>query len=163
MQAALTPPAVLEILRQGHERFLEGRSLTRDHLRHVRATSSAQAPLAVIVSCIDSRTPAEVIFDLGIGDIFSVRLAGNVLSEKALGSIEYSCLCAGAKLIVMLGHTSCGAVTSAVQLAEAGQSAREATGCENLDGIVEELQRSIPAARQACGCSTATEGKSASA
>ena len=159
LQESLTPQAVLAILRQGHQRFLAGQSLTRDLLRQVRATRKEQAPLAVVVSCIDSRTPAEAIFDLGIGDIFSVRLAGNVLANYALGSIEYACALAGAKLIVMLGHTSCGAVTSAVGLAERGERARDTTDCENIDGIVEELQRSLPAARQACGCEGFPQGE----
>jgi carbonic anhydrase/SulP family sulfate permease len=114
----------------------------------VEATAAGQHPLAVVLSCIDSRTPAELIFDLGVGDVFSVRLAGNVTSRKALGSIEYACAVAGAKLVVVLGHTRCGAVTAAVDLLGAGRSAAEATGCDHLGPIVEAIQRS--ADRAAC-------------
>jgi len=100
LQAALTPQQVLQILKDGHERFRTGRRLTRDLGRLVNATATGQHPLAVVLSCIDSRTPAELIFDLGVGDIFSVRIAGNVTSRKVLGSVEYACAVAGAKLIV---------------------------------------------------------------
>jgi carbonic anhydrase len=147
LQATLTPMQVLEILKDGHERFRTGRRLTRDLGRQVNATAGGQHPLAVVLSCIDSRTPAELIFDLGMGDIFSVRIAGNVTSRKVLGSIEYGCAVAGAKLVLVMGHTRCGAVTAAVDLVEAGQTAAEATGCEHLDHVVREVQPSIdPAA-----------------
>src|SRR5690606_7182408 len=105
--------------------------------------------MAVILSCIDSRTPAEHIFDLGIGDIFSVRIAGHVTREKVLASIEYSCKVAGAKLIVGMGHTSCGAVASAVTLKIAGQKGSEATGCDNLDVLMDEIQIAIDPAVEA--------------
>jgi carbonic anhydrase/SulP family sulfate permease len=114
LQDSLTPPQVLHILKDGHERFRTGRRLTRDLVRQVRATAEGQHPLAVVLSCIDSRTPAELIFDLGMGDIFSVRIAGNVTSRKVLASAEYGCAVARAKLIVVMGHTRCGAVTTAV-------------------------------------------------
>ncbi len=92
-------------LKDGHERFRTGQRLTRDLGRQVDATAAGQHPLAVVLSCIDSRTPAELIFDLGLGDIFSVRIAGNVTSRKVLGSMEYACAVAGAKLILVMGHT----------------------------------------------------------
>ncbi len=134
---------MLQILKDGHERFRTGRRLTRDLGRQVEATAAGQHPLAVVLSCIDSRTPAELIFDLGVGDIFSVRVAGNVTSRKVLGSIEYGCAVAGAKLVVVMGHTRCGAVTAAVDLVCSARTAAEATGCQHLDHIVADIQRSI--------------------
>jgi carbonic anhydrase/SulP family sulfate permease len=101
LQHALTPQQVLQILKDGHERFRTGRRLTRDLARQVNATANGQHPLAVVLSCIDSRTPAELIFDLGVGDIFSVRIAGNIISRKVLASVEYGCAVAGAKLILV--------------------------------------------------------------
>jgi carbonic anhydrase/SulP family sulfate permease len=148
LQEAATPAQVLQILRDGNERFRTGRRLTRDLGRQVEATAAGQHPLAVVLSCIDSRTPAELIFDLGVGDIFSVRLAGNVTSRKVLGSVEYACAVAGAKLVVVMGHTRCGAVKAAVDLICASQTAAEATACDHLDHIVQDVQRSVD--RAAC-------------
>ena len=115
IQRNLSPEQVLDTLKQGHERFLTGHRLTRDLGRQVNATADGQHPLAVILSCVDSRSPAELIFDVGVGDIFNVRIAGNVTSRKVLGSLEYCCAVAGAKLILVMGHTRCGAVTAAVE------------------------------------------------
>lgn len=143
LQAKLSPEQVLQVLKDGHERFRSGRRLTRDLGRQVSDTSGGQHPLAVVLSCIDSRTPAELVFDLGVGDIFSVRIAGNVTSRKVLGSIEYGCAVAGAKLILVMGHTRCGAVTAAIDLICSGATAKEATGCQHLDHIVEDIQQSI--------------------
>lgn len=95
------------------------------------------------LSCIDSRTPAELIFDLGIGDVFVIRIAGNIARDKVLGSMEFGTLLAGAKLILVLGHTSCGAVKAAVDLAQKGQTAEQAMGCTHLDVLVSEIQRAI--------------------
>ncbi|NGZ94603.1 MAG: sulfate transporter [Nitrospira sp. WS110] len=146
LQATLTPQQVLKILRDGHERFRTGRRLTRDWGRQIRATGKGQHPLAVVISCIDSRTPAELILDLGLGDIFSIRVAGNVATPDVLAGAEYGCAVAQAKLILVLGHTRCGAVTTAVQLAGSSQSVAEATGCENLDHIIRAIQQTaIPA------------------
>ncbi len=147
LQEAVTPAQVLQILKDGNERFRTGRRLSRDLGRLVEATAGGQHPLAVVLSCIDSRTPAELIFDLGVGDIFRVRLAGNVTSRKALGSIEYACAVAGAKLVVVVGHTRCGAVRAAVDLICAGKSATEATGCDHLDHVVGEVQLSVDKAQ----------------
>lgn len=143
MQSSLTPDRVLEILREGNERFRKGRRLTRDVGRLLDATSCGQYPMAVVLSCIDSRTPIELIFDLGLGDIFSVRIAGNTVSDKVLGSMEFSCAIAGAKLIVVMGHTSCGAVKAAVDLFDSKMTAEQATGCVNLHSLLEEIQFSI--------------------
>jgi carbonic anhydrase len=142
LQSTIAPRQVLEILRDGHERFRSGQRLTRDLGRQLGGTAEGQHPLAVVLSCIDSRTPAELIFDLGVGDVFSVRVAGNVTSRKVLGSIEYACAVAGAKLILVLGHTRCGAVTAAVDLICSRETAAEATGCQHLDPIVNDIQRS---------------------
>jgi len=142
LQGSLTPQQVLQILKDGHERFRTGRRLTRDLVRQVRATAEGQHPLAVVLSCIDSRTPAELIFDLGMGDIFSVRIAGNVTSRKVLASAEYGCAVAGAKLVLVMGHTRCGAVTTAVRLMCSTLTAAESTGCQHLDHIVNDIQQS---------------------
>ncbi len=143
LQESMTPDDVLEHLREGNRRFLEGQRLTRDLRRQIDGTAGGQAPLAVILSCIDSRAPVEHVFDLGIGDIFTVRIAGNVAKDKVLGSIEYACKVAGAKLIVVMGHTSCGAVTSAVTLKVQNKTALEATGCAHIDSLTDEIQQSI--------------------
>jgi len=143
LQAAVTPAQVLQILKDGHERFRNGRRLTRDLGRQVSATAGSQHPLAVVLSCIDSRTPAELIFDMGVGDIFGVRIAGNVLSDEVLGSAEYGCSVAGAKLILVMGHTRCGAVTAAVDLVGEGRTPAEATGCQHIDPIIHNIQEAI--------------------
>ncbi|MDZ4403204.1 carbonic anhydrase family protein [Prosthecobacter sp.] len=143
VQSSLTPATVLDILREGNRRFLAGERIQRDFSRQVTATASGQFPMAAVLSCIDSRTPAEVIFDLGLGDIFSARVAGNIAAKDLIGSMEYACVVAGSKLIVVMGHTSCGAVNAAVDLICSRKSAAEATGCGNLDGLVTEIQQSI--------------------
>lgn len=143
MQASLTPAKVLEILREGNQRFRRDAHLTRNLRRQLNVTSTGQFPMAVVLSCIDSRSPAELIFDMSLGDIFSVRIAGNIVSPKILGSIEYSCAVAGAKLILVMGHTSCGAVKASVDFACNHINATEATGCVNLDSLIEEIQHSV--------------------
>ncbi|WP_436714650.1 SulP family inorganic anion transporter [Roseiconus lacunae] len=143
LQDKLSPADVIEILQDGNQRFRSGNRLTRDPGLQVAETSSGQHPLAVVLSCIDSRCPAELIFDLGIGDIFNVRIAGNISSRKILGSIEYGCSVMGAKLVLVLGHTNCGAVTTAVDLMISGQPVDAATKCENLESIIEDIQKSI--------------------
>ena len=145
IQSSLTPDQVLQILKDGHERFKSGHRLTRDLGRQVNATADAQHPLAVVLSCIDSRAPAEFIFDLGVGDIFSLRIAGNVSSRKVLGSAEYGCAVAGAKLLLVMGHTRCGAVTAAFDLICSTQTPAEATGCQHLGHIVDDIQQSVDA------------------
>lgn len=140
LQSSITPNQVLQVLKDGHERFRSGQRLTRDLGRQVNATANAQHPLAVVLSCIDSRTPTELIFDVGVGDMFSIRIAGNVMSRKVLGSAEYACVVAGAKLILVMGHTRCGAVTAAVDLICSTSSAADATGCQHLSHIVDDIQ-----------------------
>ncbi|MBK6775156.1 MAG: carbonic anhydrase [Flavobacteriales bacterium] len=112
-QSNLTPAKVLEILKDGNKRFVNNLKANRDLLKQVNETSDGQHPFAVILSCIDSRTSAELVFDQGLGDIFSVRIAGNCVNEDILGSMEFACKVAGAKLVVVLGHTRCGAVKGA--------------------------------------------------
>ena len=112
-QQILTPELIIEILKKGNERFVNNIKTHRNLLEQVNETSSAQFPFAAILSCIDSRTSAELIFDQGLGDIFSIRIAGNILNEDILGSMEFACKIAGSKLIVVLGHTNCGAVIGA--------------------------------------------------
>ncbi len=143
LQDRLTPLQVLDLLKEGHARFRSGRRLFRDTSLLVTNTADGQFPLAVVLGCIDSRTPAEIIFDLGVGDIFSARVAGNTTSPKILGSIEYACAVAGAKLVLVLGHTRCGAVTAAVKFAISGADVSEATGCEHLEEVVRDIQLSI--------------------
>ena len=143
IQKSISPQEVLELFREGNERFRTGKRLGRDLGRQVGATADGQFPLAVVLSCIDSRTPTELIFDLGVGDSFTIRIAGNVAKEEMLGSMEYACSVAGAKMVLVLGHTRCGAVGAAVDLFAARKTAMEATGCEHLDSIVSEIQQSI--------------------
>ena len=145
---SLTPQQVLEILQEGNNRFRSGRRIQRDIGRQLDATASGQFPMAVILSCIDSRTPAEMVFDLGLGDIFSVRVAGNTVSNKVLGSMEFSCKVAGAKVILVMGHTACGAVNAAVDLMCSNKNAAEVTGCVNLEPLIKEIQQSVD--QQAC-------------
>lgn len=113
-QAALTPDVVLQSLKDGNKRFMNNQITARDHSAMVRNSANGQYPKAVILSCLDSRIPVEDVFDKGIGDIFVARVAGNVVNEDILGSMEYGCKVSGAKLILVLGHQSCGAVKSAI-------------------------------------------------
>ena len=143
MQEKLAPTEVLAALREGNKRFLSGQRLTRDLGKQISGTASSQYPLAVILSCIDSHSPAEIIFDVGLGDIFTIRIAGNVVRSKVLGSLEYACAVAGARLVLVMGHTRCGAVTTAVDLAYSYGDVREVTGCQHLELIVNEIQTSV--------------------
>jgi carbonic anhydrase len=113
-QAAVTPQQALAELKAGNGRFVAGRSQVRNLPAKVRATASGQYPFAVILSCLDSRQPTEIVFDQGIGDVFCARVAGNVLTEDILGSMEFGCRVSGAKLIAVIGHSNCGAIKGAV-------------------------------------------------
>jgi carbonic anhydrase len=113
MQAAITPTIALELLKEGNKRFVSNLKVNRNLLQQANETSNGQHPFAAILSCIDSRTSAEIIFDQGLGDIFSIRVAGNVVNNDILGSMEFCCKVAGAKMIVVLGHTKCGAIRGA--------------------------------------------------
>ena len=120
IQNNLTSSLALNLLRQGNERFVNNLKVNRNLLQQVNETMDSQHPFAVILSCIDSRTSAELIFDQGLGDVFSVRIAGNVLNEDILGSMEFACKVAGAKIVVVLGHTKCGAIKGACDKVEMG-------------------------------------------
>ncbi len=120
MQQAITPKKALDLLKEGNKRFMQNLKANRNLLQQANETSDGQHPFAVILSCIDSRTSAELIFDQGLGDIFSIRIAGNIINEDILGSMEFACKVAGSKIIVVLGHTSCGAVKGACDHVEMG-------------------------------------------
>ena len=143
LQNSIKPREVLDLLKAGHQRFLDGRPLVRDLRRQAGATAAGQYPIAAVLGCIDSRAPVEHIFDLGLGDAFVARIAGNVARDKMIGSLEFACGVAGAKLLMVLGHTSCGAVKASVELKVAGKTAAEATGCDHLDELVGIIQGSI--------------------
>lgn len=119
-QMAITPQSAVQLLKEGNLRFREQRFLERDFQFQVNTTATGQYPFAAIVSCIDSRIPTEIVFDQGIGDIFNARIAGNFINEDILGSLEFACKLAGSKLIVIMGHTSCGAVKGACDDAKLG-------------------------------------------
>ncbi|MCA9079187.1 MAG: bifunctional SulP family inorganic anion transporter/carbonic anhydrase [Planctomycetaceae bacterium] len=142
LRSQMTPLQVLQVLRDGNQRFRNGEQLTRDFHRQRQATTAGQHPMAVVLSCIDSRNPSELVFDLGLGDIFSVRIAGNVISPKVLGSLEYGCAAAGAKVLLVMGHTRCGAVTESVSRLLAPISPRTEV-CTHLESIVEDIQHAV--------------------
>lgn len=119
-QAAVTPDLALQLLKDGNQRFLSNSTINRSFDKQIELTSGGQYPFAAVVSCIDSRIPTEIVFDKGIGDIFNARIAGNFVNQDILGSLEFACKLAGSKLIVILGHTSCGAVKGACDHAELG-------------------------------------------
>lgn len=119
-QSQLTPDGAKQLLVEGNQRFVNNKMVRRDLLAQVKETTTGQFPHSVILSCIDSRTSSELIFDQGIGDVFNARVAGNIVNEDVLGSLEYSCKAAGSKLVVVLGHSKCGAVTSACKGVELG-------------------------------------------
>lgn len=133
IQKNITPRAALHLLKDGNSRFVNNLKANRDLLSQVNETSDAQWPFAIILSCIDSRTSAELIFDLGLGDIFSVRIAGNIVNTDIIGSMEFACKIAGSKLIVVLGHTKCGAVKGACDHVEMG----------NLTELLSKLQPAV--------------------
>ena len=120
MQDSITPVMALELLKEGNKRFINNLKINRNLLQQANETSDGQHPFAVILSCIDRRTSAELIFDQGLGDIFSIRIAGNIVNEDILGSMEFGCKVAGSKIIVVLGHTKCGAIKGACDHVEMG-------------------------------------------
>jgi len=133
MQKNLKPFDILGILKDGNKRFLNNKRINRDLLVQMREMVMDQHPMAVILSCIDSRTAVELVFDLGLGDVFSIRIAGNIINNDILGSIEFACKIAGAKLIVVLGHTNCGAIKGACDGVKMG----------HLTGIIEKITTAI--------------------
>jgi len=120
MQKSISPSNAVELLRAGNKRFVENLKINRNLLQQANETSEGQYPFATILSCIDSRTSAELIFDQGLGDIFSIRIAGNIVNDDILGSMEFACKVAGSKVLVVLGHTHCGAIKGACDHVELG-------------------------------------------
>ncbi len=133
LQAAISPEMALNLLKEGNHRFMNNLKANRNLLEQANETSDGQHPFAIILSCIDSRTSAELIFDQGLGDIFSVRIAGNIINEDILGSMEFACKVAGAKIIAVLGHTKCGAVKGACDHVEMG----------NLTALLSKIQPAV--------------------
>ena len=140
-QSAITPSQAIEMLKQGNVRFASDSAMSRDYQSQVSQTAGGQYPVAAVVSCIDSRIPTEIIFDQGIGDIFNARIAGNFVNEDILGSLEFACKVAGAKAIVVMGHTSCGAVKGACDKAELG----------NLTQMLEKIMPAVDAVYTSAG------------
>lgn len=140
-QSAITPANALELLRRGNDRFMQDQAINRDFSRQVGQTATGQYPFACILSCIDSRIPTEIIFDQGIGDIFNARIAGNFVNADILGSMEFACKLAHSKLIVVMGHTSCGGVKGACDQARLG----------NLTQMVEKIYPAVEATNTAPG------------
>ena len=120
MRDKLTPDQIIQAMKNGNKRFRSGQRLNRNYLREQRASAKGQYPAAVLLSCVDSRAPAEVIMDLGLGDIFNCRVAGNVKNVDILGSMEFACKLAGAKVALVMGHTACGAIKGAIDNADLG-------------------------------------------
>jgi carbonic anhydrase len=133
MQDAITPTMAIEILKEGNKRFMNNLKANRNLLEQANETSDGQHPFAIILSCIDSRTSAELIFDQGLGDVFSVRIAGNIINEDILGSMEFACKVAGSKIIVVLGHSKCGAIKGACDHVEMG----------NLTALLSKIQPAV--------------------
>ena len=137
-QATMTPQKSLQYLKEGNQRFQNNLKTNRNLLEQVNDTSDGQFPFATILSCIDSRVSAELVFDQGLGDIFSVRIAGNFINEDILGSMEFGCKLAGTELIVVLGHTSCGAIKGACDHARLG----------NLTALIKKIEPAVEAVKE---------------
>jgi carbonic anhydrase len=137
-QTSISPEKAIQLLKEGNNRFIENKAINRNLLDQVKATSSGQFPFATILSCIDSRVSSELIFDQGIGDIFSARVAGNFVNEDILGSMEFACKLAGTKIVLVLGHTSCGAVKGACDDAKLG----------NLTALISKIKPAVEAVEE---------------
>jgi len=148
-QDAMTPGISLKELMEGNQRFLDNSPVNRDLLDQVKDTANGQYPFASILSCIDSRIPTEVIFDQGIGDIFNARIAGNFINSDILGSLEFACKLAGSKVIMVMGHTSCGAVKGACDHAELG----------NLTQMLDKIMPAVDAVQTAEGVDRSSANK----
>jgi len=134
-QMSISPEKAVDLLKEGNNRFIENKTISRDLLDQVKDTSIGQFPFATILSCIDSRVSSELIFDQGIGDIFSARVAGNFVNEDILGSMEFACKLAGTKVVLVLGHTACGAVKGACDNAKLG----------NLSALLSKIKPAVEA------------------
>lgn len=142
-QAALTPDSVIKVLKEGNERFVNSNVTARDHSAMVRNAAAGQYPKAVVLSCIDSRVPVEDVFDRGIGDLFVGRVAGNFVNTDLLGSMEFGCKVMGAKLVLVLGHESCGAITSAIDI--------DSLEPGNITSMLENIRPAIVASQDFAG------------
>ena len=131
----MTPQQVIQIMKDGNKRFRTGEETPHDYLAQQRASAKGQYPAAVILSCIDSRAPAETIMDLGIGDVFNARVAGNIANDDILGSMEFACKAAGAKVVLVMGHTACGAIKGAIDKVQLG----------NLTGLLAKIRPAVDA------------------
>jgi carbonic anhydrase len=131
----LTPDEIIQLMKKGNERFRMGQKTTQDYLAQQKASAKGQYPAAVLLSCIDSRAPAETIMDLGIGDVFNTRVAGNVANDDILGSMEFACKISGAKVVLVMGHTACGAIKGAIDRVQMG----------NLSGLLAKIQPAVDA------------------
>ena len=132
---ALTPDQVIELMKRGNERFRAGKMQQRDLVAQARSSAAGQFPAAAILSCIDSRAPAEIVLDLGIGDAFNARVAGNITNRDLTGSLEFACAVAGAKVVLVMGHTACGAVKGAIDNVQLG----------NLTGLLDTIKPAVAA------------------
>jgi carbonic anhydrase len=150
LQKEITPALALELLKNGNERFVSNLKANRNLLEQVNQTRDGQWPFATILSCIDSRTSAELIFDQGLGDIFSIRIAGNIVNTDILGSMEFACKVAGSKLIVVLGHSKCGAVKGACDHVEMG----------NLTELLSKLQPAVYSEKETTNSEKRNSGNS---
>lgn len=133
----MTPTEIIEELKRGNQRFRTGKMTARDYIKEQRASATGQYPAAVVLGCVDSRVPAEIVFDVGIGDTFNARVAGNVANDDILGSMEFTCAVAGAKVVLVLGHTACGAIKGAIDDVVLG----------NLTGLLARIKPAIPATK----------------
>lgn len=149
VQQSLSPREVLALLKEGNRRFVSGKTFGHDYRREIRETAEAQYPPAIFLSCIDSRVAPEIVFDLGIGDIFDVRVAGNIVNADIAGSMEYATKMAGSKLVLVMGHTGCGAVKGAVEDLKLG----------NLTGLLAKLKPAIRATNHSAGERTSKNKK----
>jgi carbonic anhydrase len=131
----MTPDDVIQLMKKGNERFRTGQKTAQDYLAQQRASAKGQYPAAALLSCIDSRAPAETIMDLGIGDVFNARVAGNIANDDILGSMEFACQVAGAKVVLVMGHTACGAIKGAIDRVQLG----------NLTGLLAKIQPAVDA------------------
>ena len=141
-QGKLTPDEILQILKEGNKRFVEGYRTEKYYKHQVNATSDGQFPMAVVISCIDSRTSPEIIFDSGLGDLVSIRIAGNIINDEILGSIEIACDKLGAKLIVVMGHSKCGAIKLA---ASSNHSGKIGSITDKIDVAISQCDRQTQA------------------
>jgi len=134
LQDEISPDQGIELLKKGNERFVSNLKINRNLLQQVNETSEGQHPFAVIISCMDSRTSPELVFDQGLGDVFTIRVAGNVINEDILGSAEFGCKVVGAKVVLVLGHTNCGAINGAINNVELG----------HLSSVTNKIKRCLP-------------------